>query len=184
MIYNKIMTIVICILITLIILLSISGCKSLPIFGGGGNVSTLPIPSKPTEQLWDAVKKSNWLVTFSILGIAAGFFAFLNGSKMGIPAIGASCVSLFMALAVARFATWMAICGMIGSVASVGISIIVKNRALREIICNVQAIKKEAKENGNSISQKQIELRLTNQEKSTKKVVQKIKSALKIRGEL
>ena len=157
-----------------------SGCKC-TMCGEDDAIQTTPTP---TEQLWQAVKKSNWLVTISILGVAAGAFAFLNGSKIGLPAIGASCISLFMALAVARFATWMAICGLIGSILAVIISVLVKNKALKEFICNIQNIKKAAKDNGNTISEEAIEGILSKQVKSTKKVVQKVKNVLKLKGEI
>jgi len=178
--YPAMMTIIICILILLCILFMITGCNSLPF------LQSKPIPKIPTpsDQLWKAVKDSNWLITFSILGIAAGFFAFFNGSKMGLPAIGASCVSLFMALAVARFATWMAVCGLIASIASVAISIIIKNKALKDFVCNIQHLKDGCKKNGNSISVEAINAELKDQEKSTKKVVQQIKSGLKLKGEM
>jgi len=177
---NNLLAFIICILISLLIFVLISGCKSIPMWNNKP-IQTNP-SSTPTDQLWDAVKKSNWLITFSILGIATGFFAFLNGSKMGLPAIGASCISLFMALAVARFATWMAICGLIGSCAAVGISILVKNKAFKDIICNVEKIKDIAKENGNTVSQPMIKAALTDQSKSTRKLVQKVKSNLKLKN--
>ena len=176
---NKIITWIICILIALCVICLICGCKCLP-FWNNKPIQTDPV-LKPTEQLWNVVKKSNWLVTFSILGIAAGAFAFFNGSKMGLPAIGAGCVSLFMTLATARFATWMAICGMIGSCVAVIASILIKNKALKDIICNIQKIKDTAKDNGNSISGNVIKETLLKQEKSTQKLVQKIKNNLKLK---
>ena len=189
MTFQRAMLIIICFLLGLVVLTSMSGCKyaervANAVFNVQPEQNDTIIPT-PTGQLWQAVKKSDWLVTFSILGIAAGVFAFLNGSKMGIPAIASCCVSLFMALAVARFATYMAVCGMIGSCAAVGISVLVKNRALKEIIFGVQNIKNniqdDSKENHDNFN---LALKEAQKHKSTKKIVQKIKSKAKLKGEL
>lgn len=148
-------------------------------FFGWGSGSDDPVKDGK-ESLFDAVKGSNWLVTFSILGMAAGVFAMLNGSKMGIPAIVACAVSLFMALAVARFATWMAVCGMVGACAAVAISVIVKNRALKEVVGNVRDIKESASNGGSKkVLCKDIKSTLLKQTKSTQKLVGKIRTKLK-----
>jgi len=136
-------------------------------------------PKSPQEQLLNAAKGTNWLVAFSILGIGAGVFAFVNGSKIGIPVVVACAVSLFMALAVARFALWLAIFGMVGAVAAVAISVIIKNKALKDVICNVQEIKKSAANGGTKESiQDSIKKVLTRQADSTKALVAKIKAKL------
>ncbi|MBE3101568.1 MAG: hypothetical protein IMZ47_04770 [Firmicutes bacterium] len=136
-------------------------------------------PESPQEQLLHAAKGTNWLVALSILGIGAGVFAFVNGSKIGIPVVVACAVSLFMALAVARFAMWMAVFGMVGAVAAVAISVIVKNKALKDVICNVQDIKESAANGGSKKSiQEDIKMTLTRQADSTKALVKKIKANL------
>ena len=172
-------------LVSLAVIMIVSGCNSsngkfLGIFGGSSGDGPGGAIDDGKEQLFDAVKGSNWLVTFSILGMAAGVFALMNGSKIGIPAVIASGASLFMALAVARFATFMAICGMVGALAAVGISILVKHRALREIIGNVQHIKESLSNEGNKEDIcKDIKSVLGKQTNSTKKLVSKIKLRLK-----
>jgi MFS family permease len=160
----------------LILILLIAGCACL----GLPTKPTTPIIPTPLEQLWNAAKQSNWLVSLSILGIAAGVFALMNGSKIGIPAAIASCVSLFMTLAVARFATWMAVCGIVGSVLACAASILLKNKAVKELILGVQRVKES---NGNK---DEINKLVTEgvQTKSTQKLVQKIKSNLKVSGEI
>ena len=181
MTFERAMLLVICGLMFLTIIVSLSGCAILR------QVTDAIFDIKPEDnvvetsknQLWQTVKKSNWLVTFSILGIAAGFFAFLNGSKIGLPAIGASCVSLFMTLAVVRFSLWMAIFGMIGSCAAVAISVLVKNKALKEIVCGVQEVKDDKPERYEELREE-----LGKQTKSTKKIVRKIKNKAKLRGEI
>lgn len=165
----------------------LSGCSLLPT--SGSTITTVPTA---TQQLWKAAKNSNWLVTISILGVAAGAFAFLNGSKMGLPCIGASCISLFMALAVARFSTWMAVFGLIGSLAAVGISVLVKNRAVKEIVMGGEVFKKNI--TNTSIENRQrtefckflfnADQKETQKSKSTQKLVQNVKSKLKLKGKL
>ncbi len=154
-----------------------SGCSTLQ---GNNTIGVIPTAG---EQLWKAAKSSNWLVTLSIVGIAASVFATLNGSKTGIAGIAACSVSLFMALAVARFAWWMALFGMVGSTGLVAASILARKKALVEIIKGVQNVKK-------SILQPMERTDLTNgyleqvQSKPTKKIVQGIKTDLKLKGEI
>lgn len=137
---------------------------------------------EPGRQLWNAAKKSNWLVTISILGIAGGVFALANGSvKLGSAVIASSSTSLFMALAVARFAVWMAVFGLIGSVAAALFSILVRRKALVEIIRGVQYFKKyEA--NTNSVHHLKTELK--QQSQTTKRIVGNLKNELKLAGEI
>lgn len=167
----------------LILILLVAGCACL----GWPNTSpTTPTPTPtPLEQLWNAAKQSNWLVSLSILGIAAGVFALMNGSKIGIPAAIASCVSLFMTLAVARFALWMAVCGLMGSVAICAASILLKNKAIKEIIIGVQLAKgevgKQWSDRVQAINESQ---KVAQKSKSTQKLVQQIKGNLKVKGEI
>lgn len=168
-----------CVIVFIILSLLCVGlfsCSLLPT-SGGSTITTVPTAA---QQLFKAAKNSNWLVTVSILGIAAGAFAFLNGSKIGISCIGASCISLFMALAVARFSTWMAVFGLIGSLASVCISVLVKNRAVKEIVMGVEELKPA--EGGNYSGTNKILANI--QTKSTQKLVQNVKNKLKLQGKL
>lgn len=135
-----------------------------------------PVPiitPTPGIQLWQTVVKSNWLVTLAIPIIALGAVAMFNGAaKLGMSAVIFGCVNLFMALATARFALWMGIFGLIGSVAAVTVSILARKRALIEIIKGVQDYR-------GTIDTNHIDTDLNNnQSKSTKKIVQKIKEKL------
>jgi len=165
-------------LLTTIIIALFLACLVLIL--SGGCFASQRNDDKPTDlstgqsQLWNSVKNSNWLVTFSIVGIAASVFAYLNGSKLGLAGVAACCVSLFMALAVARFATWMAVCGLIGSVAASVVSILVKNTALKEIIKGVQGYRNAKIEHDEIDGQ----LESAQEHKSTKKIVKKIKGEL------
>jgi len=158
----------------------------------GGNVSwpwnkppqmiNDPIPPTPSQQLWETVKKSNsnWLVTLAIPIIALGAVAMFNGAgKLGMSAIIFGCVNLFMALATARFALWMSIFGLIGSGLAVAASILSKNRALMEIITGVQNYRKTV--DTNHIDS---ELKAAQESPTTQRIVQNVKTKLKLKGEI
>jgi len=165
-----IVSIIVVLFLACLILILSGGC-----FAGWGQQDSKPADlSKGQSQLWDAVKNSNWLVTISIVGIAASIFAYLNGSKIGLAGVAACCVSLFMALAVARFATWMAVCGLIGSVLASIVSILIKNTALKEIIGGVQKYR-HATANLTTIDK---DLSDAQEHESTKKIVKKVKAKL------
>ncbi len=164
-----------------LMVLPLSGCS----FSIGQKTRTEPVVTEappPEVQLWNAAKKSNWLVTLSILGMAGGVFALANGSvKLGSATIAATSVSLFMALAVARFALWLAVCGVIGSVAVVLFSILVRRRALVEMITGVQKLKAKERVILSSTVNKEMG---DKQSDTTKKIVNDIKSQLKLNGKI
>ena len=169
------------IFIAILILIATSGCATLKGFLQG-NTEIETVAPKPTEQLWQVVKKSNWLVTASILGIAAGVFALTNGAtKLGSASIASGCVTLFMTLAVARFALWMAVFGLIGSVAAALFSILARRKALVEIIKGVQNAKATYAFDNNTAPLRD---ELTKQSKTTKKIVGKLKNELKLKGQV
>lgn len=142
----------------------------------------------PAVQMWQTVVKSNWLVTLAIPIIALGAVAMFNGAaKLGMSAVIFGCVNLFMALATARFALWMSIFGLIGSVAAVAVSILSRKRALVEIIRGGQRFKDEQlkiKTNVTDIAESFNTYQACNQTRSTQKIVREIKSNLKIKGEI
>jgi len=142
-----------------------------------------PVPiiaPTPAVQIWQAAKSSNWIVTISILGIAGGVFAALNGQKWGMAVIISCSVALFMSLAVARFAWWMAICGLVGSVGLCMASILARKRALVDIIKGGQKFKKNFGAEGEKYFTTHEFNRIQDsiQSKSTKKIVKKIKEKL------
>ncbi|MHA1228791.1 MAG: hypothetical protein ACTSPV_18865 [Candidatus Hodarchaeales archaeon] len=165
---------------SVILLMSTSGCLSS--IQDLDDIVKPPVPT-PQQQVWNAVKKSNWLVTISILGMAVGFFAFLNGNKLGVPFVGASCISLFMALAVARFATLIAILGLIGSIVSTVLSILSRRKALEEVVKGFQYVKDELLPQKKRTKANEI-MASTQKSKSTRKMVQQIKANLKLKGEI
>lgn len=144
-------------------------------------------PQTPQQQLWQTVKKSNWLTTLAIPIIALGAVAVFNGAaKLGFSTIIFGCVNLFMALATARFALWMSIFGLIGSVAAVAASILSKNKALIEIIRGIQKSKTAANIAGADVHAGILINRVLSREQSppTQKIVQTVKTNLKLKGEI
>ena len=159
-----------------------SGCA---MFSGQKTNTEISNPPTPGTQLWNAAKKSNWLVTLSILGVAGGLFALANGSsKLGISTMAASTASLFMALAVARYASWMAVFGLIGSVAAALFSILARRKALVEIIRGVQKAKDLNQFDGNLSPVLLLKIELSKQSNTTKKIVGNIKNQMKLKGEI
>jgi len=138
-------------------------------------------PPTPQERLYDSIKKSNWLVTLSILGIAAGVFALINGAaKLGAASIAASATSLYLSLAVARYAEWMAVCGLIGSIAAALFSIVARRRALFEIIEGNEIYKKIIEANPKAAyKQSFASVHDDVQSKSTRKLVADVRASIK-----
>ncbi len=171
-----IITIVILTVVTLLAICT-SGCSMLP-----HKQPILDLAKEtPAGQMWRTVTKSNWLVTLAIPIVAFGAVAAFNGAaKLGFSSIIFGCVTLFMALATARFAMWMAVFGLIGSTAAVAASIYSRKKALVEIIEGVQDYR------DNRVDHNDLDRRLATKQKSptTKKIVQKIKTELKNKGEL
>jgi len=185
---EKIKLIMICILILLNVTVLMSGCAMLRqvadvILGKPNQIENI-IPETPKGQLWQTIKglTPNWL---AIPVIALGAVAMFNGAaKLGMSCIIFGSVNLFMALATSRFGFWMAVCGLIGSVAAVAASILAKNKALKEIVFGVQEIKDFIPEQEKENKLPVIRSILAKQAKSTRKIVQKIKNNVKLRGGL
>lgn len=153
----------IAVIVALILACILSGCQLL-------NQRPDPIPENHTELLLRVAEKTNWMVTLSILGIAGCTFAFLNGNKWGLTGIVACIIILSMSLMVIRYATWLAIGGLIGSIGLVVWSIFIKNKALQQIIQGVQKFRY------NTIEHEEIDgILQINQDKSTEKIVRKVK---------
>lgn len=172
--------IIVCLVLTVlfVILVLTSGCAALT---GRTSQDIITEPPTPGVQLWNAAKKSNWLVTASILGIAAGVFALSNGAtKLGFASIASGSVSLFMSLAVARYSAWMAVLGLTGSIAAALFSILARRKALVEIIKGVQKFKDGYSEQ--SDARQNILTKLSEQSPTTKRIVSNVKSELRLKG--
>jgi len=163
------------ILIIVFALVIITGCSFLP-----KEIETTP---PPTETWNKVVYQTYWLVPLSILGIMGGVFVLILGiyPKIGIATIITNGIGLFISLAIAKFAWWMALVGLIGLLATIGLviySIFIKNKAIEELIMGAQELKESVspvytKEETNKILTDGI------QTKSTREIVQKVKRKIK-----
>lgn len=142
------------------------------------------IPETPKAQLWETIRglTPNWL---AIPVIALGAVAMFNGAmKLGMSCVIFGSVNLFMALATSRFGFWMAVCGLIGSVAAVASTMLMKNKALKEIVFGIQLSKGEFGQQWSERKKAINECQKEKQTKLTKKIVRKIKTKAKLRGEM
>jgi len=146
----------------------LSGCALCP-----QPVEETIIPTTSQEALMIAVQKTNWLVTISILGIAASAVALFNGSKNAIPIAVGCFVALTLSLMVARFAYVLALGGTVVSVALSVYGIYVKSKAIKEIVAGVQKYKNERMTDGPTLRE-----RLAKQSPSTKTIVKEVKAKL------
>lgn len=154
------------------------------------------ITSSPATQMWKVVAKSNWVVTICLLGFGGGLFTFFNGKpKLGLAIVFSSLGTLFFGLAVHRFPTWMAVVGLLGAMVGVAASILMKHRAIIEIIKGGQIFKDSVKKRdlgGIILDEKQAEAvkqgftvdQHIAQSPTTQKLVKKIKGNLKLKREI
>lgn len=120
-------------------ILLLSGCA---IFGGQSD-SLAQLPETPEQQLFQTIAKTNWLLTATIIGCGAGFFAFLNGSSKGLQFMAACFVVISLIIGLARYSAWIAAISMIGTVCLMVYSVLVRNKAMREVVQGVQDIRDE-----------------------------------------
>lgn len=99
------------------------------------------LPETPQQQLFQTLAKTNWLFTLSVVGVGAGFFAFLNGSSKGLQFMAACFVVISLIIGLTRYSAWIAAAAMIGTVCLMIYSVLVKNKALREVVQGVQKIR-------------------------------------------
>ncbi len=176
---------VIILIITLAAFHCLCGCAVLEQIGNAVNPQPEQIiPTVPKAQMWETIKglTPNWL---AIPVIALGAVAMLNGAaRLGWSCIVFGSVNLFMALATSRFGFWMALCGLIGSMAAVAASIVAKNKAVKELIFGIQDSKGNFGHQWSNRKDAVNESQTKNQSKTTKKIVQQIKTKAKLKGEI
>ncbi len=102
------------------------------------------VPETAKEQLFQSIASTNWLLTLTIIGCGAGFFAFLNGSSKGLQFMAACFVTLSIVLGLNRYSAWIAGFAMVGAVILVVYTVWVKNRALKEVVQGVQNIRESS----------------------------------------
>jgi phosphate/sulfate permease len=142
--------------------------------------SNTPAALTPQQQLTEALSGTNWVTTLMLFGIGAGFFAFLNGNSKGLQAMAACFVVLSLALGIARFSLWISAASMAGAVCLMIYTVLVKNRALKEVVKGVQEIRTNVQEGTNSLDLPGLMDSFLKQWQSptTEKIIKKIKETL------
>lgn len=186
MTYERRMLIIISLLI-LFNVLALSGCGILQRTGDAifnsieKDKQVTPETSK--DALWQTVKKAkdNLFTSMAIPIVALGAAViYLGFKKLGMACVIFGAVNLIMSLASARFSFWMALFGFIGTMVALAASILAKNKAVKELVYNIQDIKQTARDdNLDIVYQDKIKEELTKQTKSTKKIISNIKAKLK-----
>lgn len=122
----------------IIIAIMCNGCSLLQMSGAD---KLAALPETPKQQLFQTLAKTNWLFTLSVVGVGAGFFAFLNGSSKGLQFMAACFVVISLIIGLTRYSAWIAAVAMIGTVCLMVYSVLVKNKALKEVVEGVQDIR-------------------------------------------
>lgn len=163
------------VLMTLIlsVILFFSGCALFQPRSDKGSITNLP--TTPKEAMFQTLTKTNWLFTLSVVGVGAGFYAFLNGNSKGIQIMASCFVVLSLIIGVTRYSTVIAAIAMIGAICLMIYSTWIKGKALREVVSGVQGVR--------TIAAKKtvIDAYLSGaQSKTTKAIVKKIKATFNL----
>ena len=163
--------------IIIIIIGSLSGCALIkPAVDFITGTTSTPVPLLPEAALYS---KLNWLSIASIIGIAIAAAATVNGQiKLAMPIFCGCVAALGISLAVVKYASFLAIGSLIAAVCIFAYSILIKNRAVKELITGAQILK----EASHTVSGSKI--LFDTQSPSTRKLVNIIKDKLKVIGKL
>ena len=162
---------ILCFIGLMLIAVMCSGCSLFQISGADKIAS---LPETPQQQLFQTIAKTNWLFTLSVVGVGAGFFAFLNGSSKGLQFMASCFVVLSLIIGVTKYSAVIAAIAMIGAVCLMIYSTLVKGKALREVIQGVQDVREEV-----STDHYIVDNALNNiQSKTTKAIVKVVKGKL------
>jgi low affinity Fe/Cu permease len=123
------------------------------------------------------IRKTDWIVTLSILVAGAGFFAFLNGNGIGLKLMATAFVVLGIVLMLARFATLVAVIALSAAVLLLFYTIFIKSKALREIVVGVESARKKFASDVPEIKA-ELDKTLSEQSESTKTIVKTIKQSM------
>ncbi len=154
--------------------LLLSGCS---LFQMSGADKIASLPETPQQQLFQTLAKTNWLFTLSVVGVGAGFFAFLNGSSKGLQFMAACFVVISLIIGLTRYSTVIAAISMIGIVCLMIYSVLVKNKALREVIQGVQDARTDPRSTAETKLVLDSNLNFV-QSKSTEAIVKAVKGKL------
>ncbi|KKL96493.1 hypothetical protein LCGC14_1843920 [marine sediment metagenome] len=164
-------------IIMLILVMIFAGGCSLFQMSGADKIALLP--ETPQQQLFQTIAKTNWLFTLSVVGVGAGFFAFLNGSSKGLQFMAACFVVISLIIGLTRYSAWIAAIAMIGTVCLMIYSVLVKNRAMREVIQGIQDVRDGGAVTDKNITTWKVDTLLNEvQSKTTKAIVKIVKDKL------
>jgi len=166
-------TVLLAIIVALLIALACSGCALLQ----PRSADTIAeLPTTGPEAMFQTLKKANWLFTLSIVGVGAGFFAFLNGSSKGLQFMAACFVVISLIIGVTRYSAVIAAISLIGAVCLMAYSALVKAKALREVVKGVQIVRANAGDRPDE--QAVLNALSRTQSKTTEAIVKKVKEKL------
>lgn len=105
--------------------------------------SPTPSPINPVNPsvIVKTVLKHDWQQTICWLSIMGGMLAFFNGSTRGIKFIALGVVGLSVWYMQLVYAGWLAVIGLVGAIALVAYTLLVRSKALKETILGVQDLK-------------------------------------------
>ena len=163
--------------VILIIIVLNSGCAILQPRGGD---TIADLPTTGPEAMFQTLKKANWLFTLSVIGVGAGFYAFLNGSSKGIQVMASCFVVLSLIIGVTKYSAVIAAIAMIGAVCLMIYSTLVKGKAIREVVQGVQNVRDYPLDGTiiNELADDLDGILDTVQSKTTKAIVKSVKSKL------
>ncbi len=166
------------IIVSLLIFMVCSGCAILQPRGSGNALADLPTTG--TEAMFQTLKKANWLYTLSIIGVGAGFFAFLNGSSKGIQVMASCFVVLSLIIGMTKYSAIIAAIAMIGAVCLMIYSTLIKGKALREVVQGVEKIRRFPIDTAtkNLLAANIVPILSSVQSKTTKAIVKAVKNTL------
>jgi|GEM_PF-3304006 len=162
--------------VILIIIALNSGCS---LFQMSGADKLASLPETPKQQLFQTLAKTNWLFTLSVVGVGAGFFAFLNGSSKGLQFMAACFVVISLIIGLTRYSAVIAVISMIGTVCLMIYSVLVKGKALREVIQGVEVARTIVLEGDEIYPENKILKAMSDeQSKTTKAIIKAVKIKL------
>ncbi len=156
----------------------LSSCSILQPRANPGDILA-DLPTTGTEAMFQTLKKANWLFTLSIVGVGAGFFAFLNGSSKGLQFMAACFVVLSLIIGVTKYSAVIAAIAMIGAVCLMIYSTLIKGKALREVVQGVELARTIKLESHEVYPESKILESMSDmQSKTTKAIVKAVKGKL------
>ena len=159
----------------LTVILFLSGCAILQPKIAGDKLANLPTTG--TQAMFQTLKGNNWLFTLSIIGVGAGFFAFLNGSSKGLQFMAACFIVISLIIGVTKYSAIIATISMLGTIGLMGYSMWIRKKAMKEVVQGVQVARTDP-----SVTEDEDVVSVLDmfQSKATKKIVKTIKDTLNL----